>query len=60
MKGVGIRLYLDTDQDIEALANQAIQAGIRLEQGPAPLPWGPMAFTVVDPDGFRLTISKPS
>lgn len=60
VKGVGIRLYLDTDQDIEALANQAIQAGIRLEQGPAPLPWGPMAFTVVDPDGFRLTISKPS
>jgi uncharacterized glyoxalase superfamily protein PhnB len=60
VKGVGMRLYLDTDQDIEALANQAIQSGIRLEQGPAPLPWGPMGFTVADPDGFRLTISKPS
>ena len=60
VKGVGMRLYLETDQDIETLANQAIQAGIRLDQGPAPLPWGPMGFTVIDPDGFRLTISKPS
>ena len=60
VKGVGMRLYLETDQDIETLANQAIQAGIRLDQGPAPLPWGPMGFTVTDPDGFRLTISKPS
>lgn len=60
VKGVGMRLYLETDQDIEALANQAIQSGIRLDQGPAPLPWGPMGFTVTDPDGFRLTISKPT
>ena len=60
VKGVGMRLYLETEQDIEALANQAIQAGIRLDQGPAPLPWGPMGFTVTDPDGFKLTISKPS
>lgn len=60
VKGVGMRLYLETDQDIEALANQAIQAGIRLDQGPAPLPWGPMGFTITDPDGFKLTISKPS
>ncbi|HET9250535.1 MAG TPA: VOC family protein [Candidatus Eisenbacteria bacterium] len=60
VKGVGMRLYLETDQDIETLANQAIQAGLRLDQGPAPLPWGPMGFTVTDPDGFRLTISKPT
>jgi len=60
VKGVGMRLYLETEQDIEALANQAIQAGIRLDQGPSPLPWGPLGFTVTDPDGFRLTISKPS
>ena len=60
VKGIGMRLYLETDQDIEALANQAIQAGVRLDQGPAPLPWGPMGFTVTDPDGFRITISKPS
>ena len=55
-----MRLYLETDQDIETLANQAIQSGVRLDQGPAPLPWGPMGFTATDPDGFRITISKPS
>jgi len=60
VKGVGMRLYLETDQDITALANQAKAAGITLNDGPAPLPWGPMGFTVTDPDGFKLTIANPS
>src|SRR5262245_15399853 len=50
VKGVGMRLYLETEQDIEALATQARAAGIRLDDGPAPLPWGPVAFAVTDPD----------
>src|SRR5688500_6686989 len=41
VKGVGIRLYFETDQDVKALAQQAKSAGIRLDDGPAPLPWGP-------------------
>ena len=60
VKGVGMRLYLETDQDIETLASRAKEAGIKLENGPGPLPWGPIGFTVSDPDGFRLTVSKPS
>ena len=60
VKGIGMRLYLETDQDIESLAKQASAAGVHLDQGPAPLPWGPMGFTATDPDGFRITISKPS
>ena len=59
VKGVGMRLYLETEQDVTALAQQAKAAGITLESGPAPLSWGPMGFTVVDHDGFRLTISNP-
>jgi len=59
VKGVGMRLFLETDQDIDALARQAKEAGITLDQGPGPLPWGPIGFTVTDPDGFKLTISKP-
>jgi uncharacterized glyoxalase superfamily protein PhnB len=59
VKGVGMRLYVDTDQDIEALAQQAKSAGISKIEGPAPLPWGPMGFTVTDPDGFKITISNP-
>jgi len=59
VKGVGMRLYVDTDQDIEALARQAKSSGISKIEGPAPLPWGPMGFTVTDPDGFKITISNP-
>jgi len=57
VKGVGMRIWLTTDQDIEALAARAKAAGITLDSGPEPLEWGPMAFTVTDPDGFKLTIS---
>ena len=60
VKGVGMRLYIETDQDVEALARQAKAAGIVLNDGPGPLPWGPIGFTVTDPDGFKMTISKPS
>ena len=59
VKGVGMSIYLETEQDIEELAERAKAAGIKLERGPAPLPWGPMAFTVVDPDGFKITINNP-
>lgn len=60
VKGVGMRLYLETDQEIGALAAQAKAAGITLNEGPAALPWGPMGFTVTDPDGFKMTIANPS
>jgi uncharacterized glyoxalase superfamily protein PhnB len=60
IKGVGMRLWLETDQDVGALARQAKAAGITLNDGPGPLPWGPIGFTVTDPDGFRLTISNPA
>ena len=60
VKGIGMRLYLETDQDIQALAAKAKAAGITMSDGPGPLPWGPMGFTVTDPDGFKLTISNRS
>ena len=59
VKGVGMRLYIETDQDIEAIAKQAKAAGITLDQGPGPLPWGPIGITVTDPDGFKISIANP-
>jgi uncharacterized glyoxalase superfamily protein PhnB len=59
VKGVGLRLHLETEQDVTLLAQQAKTNGIALNDGPAPLPWGPMGFTVTDPDGFKLTIANP-
>jgi uncharacterized glyoxalase superfamily protein PhnB len=58
-KGVGMRFYLETDQDVTALARQAKAAGVTLDSEPAKLPWGPMGFTVTDHDGFKLTIANP-
>ena len=58
-KGVGARCWVTTTQDITALAESAKKAGVTLDDGPAPLPWGPMAFAVTDPDGFKLTITNP-
>jgi uncharacterized glyoxalase superfamily protein PhnB len=55
-KGVGARLWIQTDEDLVALASRAKAAGVKLDADPAPLPWGPIAFGLVDPDGFLLTI----
>jgi catechol 2,3-dioxygenase-like lactoylglutathione lyase family enzyme len=59
VKGIGLRISITTTQDIAALADRAKKAGITLDDGPAPLPWGPMGFSVTDPDGFKLTIANP-
>ena len=58
-KGAGMRIYLETDQDLQALAKQARAAGLGLEGDPAPLGWGPMGFSLTDPDGFKVTVSGP-
>jgi catechol 2,3-dioxygenase-like lactoylglutathione lyase family enzyme len=58
-KGIGFRIWFNTTQDITALAKHATGAGIKLDEGPKALPWGPMAFAVTDPDGFKLTVANP-
>jgi uncharacterized glyoxalase superfamily protein PhnB len=59
VKGVGMRLYFETEQNLDALARQAKAAGVKLDHGPGPLPWGPVAITATDPDGFKVTITNP-
>jgi uncharacterized glyoxalase superfamily protein PhnB len=58
VKGTGMRLWIATTQDLNALAEQAKAAGIKLDDEVQPLPWGPLAFAMTDPDGFKLTISN--
>ncbi len=58
-KGLAMGLYVETDQDLEALAKTAKAAGIKFEKELSPLPWGPMAFIVRDPDGFKITVASP-
>ncbi len=57
-KGVGIRIYLDTGQNIDDLAAEAKAAGVTLDEEPHDTPWGSRAFGVTEPSGFKLTISS--
>ena len=57
-KGEGMRIWCRTAQDIEALAARIIAAGGRLAEAPKQQPDGVRSLSVVDPDGFRLTIYR--
>jgi uncharacterized glyoxalase superfamily protein PhnB len=58
VKGEGFRLYCDTAQDVDRLADQIKARGGTLAQEPRDEPWGARAFSVEDPDGFKITIAR--
>ena len=58
VKGVAMRIWLGTTQDIDGLARRAKEHGITLAREAHDTEWGSRAFEVVDPDGFVLTISS--
>ena len=57
IKGQGFRLHLSTAQDVDVLASYVRERGVELHEGPTDMPWGARAFTVIDPDGFKLTVA---
>jgi uncharacterized glyoxalase superfamily protein PhnB len=57
-KGVGMRIFISTTQDVDQLAAHAQKAGVALDAEPHDTPWGSRAFEVTEPSGFRLTISS--
>ena len=58
IKGDGFRLYSDTTQDVDRLAEQIKAKGGTLSQEPQDESWGARAFSLDDPDGFKITIYK--
>jgi lactoylglutathione lyase len=58
VKGVGVRLYCETNQDIDKIAARIKAAGGTLASEPTDQSWGYREFSVDDPDGFKLTIGK--
>jgi uncharacterized glyoxalase superfamily protein PhnB len=60
VKGEGFRLYLHTAQDINVIATRIKAHGGTLASEPADQPWGSRTFNLVDPDGYKLTISSLS
>lgn len=58
-RGVAIRIYCTTAQDVDRLAARVQAAGHRLTEEPHVQAWGGRAFSVDDPDGFHLTLHQP-
>jgi uncharacterized glyoxalase superfamily protein PhnB len=58
LKGIGMRIFIETTQDVDRIAARARDAGIGLEKEPHDTPWGTRAFEVTEPSGFKLTISS--
>ena len=57
-KGVGMRIYIGTTQNIDQLAADARKAGVTLGTDPHHTEWGTRAFDVTEPSGFTLTITS--
>ena len=57
-KGEGMRIYINTAQNVDQLAADAKKAGIALGAEPHDTEWGGRAFEVTEPSGFTLTIAS--
>lgn len=56
-KGVGMRIFIGTAQNIDELAARAKAAGITLDVDAHDTEWGTRAFEATEPSGFKVTIS---
>ena len=59
VKGLGFSFNLTTDQDVDALAASITAAGGTIATMPYDAPWGSRVMRLVDPDGYKIAISKP-
>ena len=60
VKGVGMRIYIEADENIDAVAARAKASGITLASDPRDTEWGTRMFEVTEPSGFALTIGSPA
>lgn len=59
-KGIGVRLWIETTQDLVGIANSVKAAGFALDSEPAKMEWGKMAFAATDPDGYKISVTEPN
>ena len=57
-KGVGMRIFIGTKQNIDPIASRAKTAGVKLDSEPHDTEWKTRAFDVTEPSGFQVTISS--
>ena len=57
-KGEGVRLYFQTKETVDDVAARIKAAGVALASEPADQAWGGRTFDVVDPDGYKYTVTS--
>jgi lactoylglutathione lyase len=57
LKGVGLRIWCETFQDIDAIAARLKKFGGTIVEEPGNR-WETYSFTAQDPDGFKITVAK--
>ncbi len=57
-KGEGVRIYCETQKNVDDLAKRIEAKGGRLDQRPTNQPWGVRDISLTDPDGFKITIAR--
>lgn len=57
-KGEGVRIYCETQKNVDDLAKRIEAKGGRLDQRPTDQPWGVRDISLTDPDGFKITIAR--
>ena len=58
IKGVGVRIYIEANDDIDQVAAASQGLGYQLKTEPHDTEWGTRAFEVTEPSGFLLTIGS--
>ena len=56
-KGIGFRLWCETAQDVDAIAQRLRALGGNIVEEPGNR-WDAYSFTAQDPDGFKITITR--
>ena len=59
-RGVAVRIWCTTVQNLDALAARIKARGYPLTQEPKDEPFGGRTLTLDDPDGFHLSIHRPA
>ena len=60
VKGEGFALTFETVQDVDAIAARLKSLGATLAMEPTDMPWGVRMLRVLDPDGYRIGIWRPT
>jgi uncharacterized glyoxalase superfamily protein PhnB len=56
-KGVGVRLHIETTQNVDEIAARMKAAGYAIDVEPFDTPWKTRQFELTDPTGFKLSVS---